>query len=159
MLRTGFHTQFRLKQLNAEWVGHAMARTQHRRIILDMDSSESPMYGEQEGATYNGHFECICYHPLFCFNQFGDCEGAVLRPGNVHSAKGWLEALEPTFKRYGNTGVRLYFRADAAFAKPEIYLYLEDHSFLYAIRLAAGVLHFYNRRGTWSSGLRRASMP
>jgi hypothetical protein len=35
----------------------------------------------------------------------------------------------------GKTGVRLYFRADAAFAKPEVYIYLEEHSFLYAIRL------------------------
>jgi len=87
-----------------------------------MDSSESLVYGEQEGATYNGHFEHVCYRPLFCFNQFGDCEGAVLRPGNVHSAEGWREALEPIFKRYGKTGVRLYFRADAAFAKPEVYL-------------------------------------
>jgi len=126
-----------LGRLNAEWVGHAMARTHHRRIILDMDSSESPVYGEQEGAAYNGHFECVCYHPLFCFNQFGDCEGAVLRPGNVHSAEGWREALEPIFKRYGKTGVRLYFRADAAFAKPEVYLHLEEHSILYAIRLPA----------------------
>ena len=63
-------------------------RTRHQRIILDMDSSESPVYGEQEGAAYpspkEDHFECVCYHPLFCFNQFGDCEGAMLRPGNVH---------------------------------------------------------------------------
>jgi hypothetical protein len=127
----------RLEQLNAEWVDRAMMRTRHQRIILDMDSSESPVYGEQEGAAYNGHFECVCYHPLFCFNQFGDCEGAVLRPGNVHSAEGWREALEPIFKRYGRSGVRLYFRADAAFAKPEVYIYLEEHSFLYAIRLPA----------------------
>ena len=124
-----------LEQLNAEWVDRAMMRTQHQRIILDMDSSESPVYGQQEGAAYNGHFECVCYHPLFCFNQFGDCEGAILRPGNVHSAEGWREALEPIFKRHGKTGVRLYFRADAAFAKPEVYIYLEEHSFLYAIRL------------------------
>ena len=73
-----------LNQLNAEWVDRAMMRTRHQRIILDMDSSESPVYGEQEGAAYYGHFECVCYHPLFCFYQFGDCEGAMLRPGNVH---------------------------------------------------------------------------
>jgi len=71
-----------LNQLNAEWVDQAMMRTRHQRIILNMDSSESPVYGEQEGAAYNGHFECVCYHPLFCFNQFGDCEGAMLRPVN-----------------------------------------------------------------------------
>ena len=39
----------------------------------------SPVHGQQEGAAYNGHFECVCYHPLFLFNQFGDCEGAKLR--------------------------------------------------------------------------------
>jgi hypothetical protein len=33
-------------------------------IVLDMDSSESPTYGEQEGSAYNGHFGCTCYHPL-----------------------------------------------------------------------------------------------
>jgi len=124
-----------LEQMNAGWVDKAVARTKHRRIILDMDSSESPVYGEQEGAAYNGHFECMCYHPLFVFNQFGDCEGAVLRPGNVHSALNWREVLEPILARYEKSGVRKYFRGDAAFAKPEVYEYLEEKGFLYAIRL------------------------
>jgi hypothetical protein len=75
-----------MARLNAQWVERAMARTPHQRVILDMDSSESPVHGQQEGAAYNGHFESVCYHPLFCFNQYGDCEGAALRPGNVHSA-------------------------------------------------------------------------
>jgi len=56
-----------LGQLNAEWIDHAMARTRHRRIILDMDSSESPVYGKQEGAAYNGHFECVWLPPLILF--------------------------------------------------------------------------------------------
>ena len=124
-----------LEELNFEWVDRAMARTPHQRIILDMDSSESPVYGEQEGAAYNGHFECVCYHPLFCFNQFGDCEAAKLRPGNVHSAHGWREELEPIVARYERSGLRKYFRGDAAFANPEVYQYLEGKSFFYAIRL------------------------
>ena len=71
-----------LASMNAQWVDGAMAHTPHRRVILDMDSSESPVHGEQEGAAYNGHFGCVCYHPMFVFNQFGDCEGAMLRlPG------------------------------------------------------------------------------
>jgi hypothetical protein len=126
-----------LNQLNAEWVDRAMMRTRHQRIILDMDSSESPVYGEQEGAAYNGHFECVCYHPLFCFNQFGDCEGAMLRPGNVHSAEGWRETLEPIVERYQKRRMRLLFRADAAFAKPEVYEYLEPRHIGYSIRLPA----------------------
>jgi hypothetical protein len=38
--------------------------------------------GRQEGSAYNGHFRCTCYHPLLCFNQFGDLERAMLREGN-----------------------------------------------------------------------------
>jgi len=126
-----------LGQLNTQWVGHAMARTPHQRVILDMDSSESPVYGEQEGAAYNGHFETVCYHPLFLFNEFGDCEGAMLRSGNVHSAQRWRQVLEPIVERYRKTGVRLLFRADAAFAKPEVYEYLEQRDIGYAVRLPA----------------------
>ena len=100
-------------------------------MILDMDSSESPVHGEQEGASYNGHFGSTCYHPLFVFNQFGDCEGAMLRAGNVHSAHRWRDVLDPILSRYGATGVRRYFRADAAFAKPDIYEYLEARHVLY----------------------------
>ncbi|MFQ5913764.1 MAG: IS1380 family transposase [Nitrospinota bacterium] len=126
-----------LAELNREWVGRAMSRTRHQRVILDLNSSESPVHGEQEGTAYNGHFGCLCYHPLFCFNQFGDCEGAMLRPGNVHSAKGWREFLEPIAARYEQASVRRYFRADAAFASPEVYEQLEERGFLYAIRLPA----------------------
>ena len=115
-----------LARLNVEWVDRAMAQTSHQRVILDMDSSESPVHGQQEGVAYNGHFESVCYHPLFLFNHFGDCEGAMLRPGNVHSAERCREVLEPVVKRYQEKGVRLLFRADAAFAKPEVYEYLES---------------------------------
>ncbi len=102
-----------------------------------MDSSESPVYGEQEGSAYNGHFGCTCFHPLFCFNQFGDCEGVLLRPGNVHSDDRWKELLEPVVNRYENKNIRKYFLGDDAFAKPEIYEYWEGEGFLYAIRLPA----------------------
>ena len=105
-----------------------------------MDSSESPVHGEQEGSAYNGHFGCTCFHPLFCFNQFGDCEGALLRPGNVHSADRWRELLESIVQRYEHKKIRQYFRADAAFAKPEIYEYLEENGFLYVIRLPSNDL-------------------
>jgi len=126
-----------LEQLNAAWVDRAMMRTRHKRIILDMDSSESPVYGEQEGAAYNGHFQSVCYHPLFLFNHFGDCEGAMLRSGNVHSADRWQEVLAPAVERYQRQGMRLLFRGDAAFAKPEVYEYLEPLDIGYAIRLPA----------------------
>ncbi len=126
-----------LSVINGSWIQKAMGKTEHRRIILDMDSSESPVHGEQEGSAYNGHFRSYCFHPLFCFNQFGDCEGVLLRPGNVHSADRWKESLNPIVKRYQNKNIRKYSRGDAAFTKPEIYEYLESNGFLYAIRLPA----------------------
>ncbi len=61
----------------------------------------------------------------------------MLRPGNVHSAERWREVLEPVVKRYQEKGVRLLFRADAAFAKPEVYEYLESRDTGYAMRLPA----------------------
>ena len=125
-----------LAQMNSQWVEGAMVHTPHRRVILDMDSSESPVHGQQEGAAYNGHFECVCYHPLFLFNQFGDCEAATLRPGNVHSADDWQELLEPVVKGYRKKGLRLLFRGDAAFGKPEVYEYLEQETIGYTIRLS-----------------------
>src|SRR5450432_2865178 len=102
-----------------------------------MDSSESPAHGDQEGSAYNGHFESVCYHPLFLFNSHGDCLAAKLRPGNVHSAEDWDELLLPEIERQQKQGKEVVFRADAAFAKPEIYEALEERRVKYAIRLPA----------------------
>jgi DDE family transposase len=126
-----------LADLAGEWIDKVHQRRPPRMIVLDMDSSESPTYGEQEGSAYNGHFACTCYHPLFIFNQFGDVERCVLRPGNVHSADGWRAVLEPVIARYQGSVKRLYFRGDAAFGNPEMYEYLEDQGIGYAIRLPA----------------------
>ena len=110
-----------LVDMNGVWIDKVHDRHPPKMIILDMDSSVSPTHGEQEGTAYNGHFGCTCYHPLFLFNQFGDLERCSLRPGNVHSADGWRNVLEPVVMRYKERKVRLYFRGDAAFASPEIY--------------------------------------
>lgn len=77
-----------LSRLNTELVQHEATLPSTRRVTLDIDSSKSPVHGAQEQAAYNGHFESVCYHPLFVFNQDGDCLAAKLRPGNVHSAEG-----------------------------------------------------------------------
>jgi hypothetical protein len=95
------------------------------------------LYGEQEQSAYNGHFECTCYHPLLLFNREGDCLGAKLRPGNVHSAEDWEGALLPEIERQQELGKEVVLRADAAFAKPEIYEALEERGVKYAIRLPA----------------------
>src|SRR5262245_853283 len=71
------------------------------------------------------------------FNQFGDLERCALRPGNVHSADGWKDVLDPVVQRYRGKVTRIYFRADAAFAVPEVYEFLEAERIKYAIRLPA----------------------
>ncbi len=129
-----------LTNLSGLWIDRVHDRKTPKVIILDMDSSESPTYGDQEGSAYNGHFGCTCYHPLFCFNQFGDLERCLLRSGNVHSAEDWRIVLEPVVERYRERKLRRYFRADAAFAKPEIYEFLEAEGYAYAIRLPTNVI-------------------
>jgi Transposase DDE domain group 1 len=126
-----------LVDLPGQWIDKVHQRRPPKMIVLDMDSSESPTYGEQEGSAYNGHFGCTCYHPLFVFNQFGDVERCALRPGNVHSADGWRAVLAPVIARYRRTVKRLYFRGDAAFANPEMYEFLEAEGIGYTIRLPA----------------------
>src|ERR1700674_2071508 len=123
--------------LNRETVGQADCLNSSDRVVLDMDSSESLVHGEQEGSAYNGHFESVCYHPLFLFNSHGDCLAAKLRPGNVHSAEDWDELLLPEIERQKAERKQVAFRADAAFAKPEIYEALEERGVVYAIRIPA----------------------
>src|SRR3954454_14526170 len=53
-----------LADLPGQWIDKVHRRRSRKTVILDMDSSESPTYGEQEGSAYNGHFASTCYHPL-----------------------------------------------------------------------------------------------
>jgi len=141
---SGFETQAltepanlsQLMDLSGRWIDQVRRHKRMAEVILDMDSSVSPTHGQQEGTAYNGHFECRCYHPLFCFNQFGDLERALLREGQVHSADDWRNVLGPVVKRYRKIRKR-FFRGDAAFAKPELYEFLEAEGYRYAIRLPA----------------------
>src|SRR5215213_5186960 len=129
-----------LTDLSGRWIDRVHGRRPVKGIVLDMDSSVSPTYGGQEGSAYNGHFGCTCFHPLFVGNQFGDLERCALRPGNVHSAEGWREVLEPVVARYRHKMKRRYLRGDAAFANPEIYEFLETEGFKYTIRLPANAV-------------------
>lgn len=126
-----------LMDLSGRWIDAVHPRKPIHEIVLDMDSSVSETYGEQEDSAYNGHFACTCYHPLLCFNQFGDLERALPRNGNVASAEDWRSVLEPVVARYREANIGRFFRGDAAFARPELYEYLEAERYLYAIRLPA----------------------
>jgi hypothetical protein len=115
-----------LAAINRELIAKAETIESPQRVVLDMDSTEIPVYSQQEQSAYKGHFESTCYHPLLLFNREGDCLAAKLRPGNVHSADDWEELLLPEIERQQKQGKEVVFRADAAFAKPEIYEALEQ---------------------------------
>ena len=93
-----------LRAVNRELRAQAEMATRADRIVLDMDSSESPVHGAQEGSAYNGHFASVGYHPLFLFNDQGDCLAASLRPGNVPSADDWDDLLMPEIARQQGSG-------------------------------------------------------
>jgi hypothetical protein len=129
-----------LMNLSGQWIDKVHRRQPLKQLILDMDSSVSETYGQQEGTAYNGHFECTCYHPLFLFNQFGDLEWAMLRRGNHASAKFWRRVLLPVIERYRQLSIPKFFRGDAAFANPALYRLLEEAGYRYAIRLKANAV-------------------
>jgi hypothetical protein len=58
-----------LVAINRELIARVDAMESPRRVVLDIDSTEVPVYGEQEQSAYNGHFEATCYHPLLLFNR------------------------------------------------------------------------------------------
>ena len=128
-----------LIDLSGRWIDAVHDRRPPKVVTLDMDSSESPVHGDQEGAAWNGHFQSKCLHPLFVFNQFGDLERCALRPGNVHSADGWEDLLRPVLARYSAKArpsiTRRRFRADAAFAIPALFDLLEAEGWDYAVRI------------------------
>jgi hypothetical protein len=98
-----------LARINRELVGRVEAVDSPQRVVLDMDSTEIPVYGQQENSAYNGHFESTCYHPLLLFNREGDCLAAKLRPGSVHSADDWEELLLPEIERQQKLGKEVFF--------------------------------------------------
>jgi hypothetical protein len=98
-------------RINRELIAKAEAIDSPQRVVLDMDSTEIPVYGQQENSACNGHFESTCYHPLLLFSREGDCLAAKLRPGNVHSAEDWEEPLLPEIERQQKLGKEVVFRA------------------------------------------------
>src|SRR4051812_7440652 len=130
----------RLMDLPGEWIDRAHRHRKLTRIVLDMDSSVSETYGQQQGSAFNGHFGCTCYHPLFVFNQFSDLERVMLRRGNQHSAKFWRRVLLPVIARYRELKVPKFFRGDAAFATPKLFRVIEQEGYRYAIRLKANAV-------------------
>ena len=111
-----------------------------RRIVLDLDSTDDPTHGEQEGSAYHGSFRQHMYHPLLVFDgETGHFITAILRPGTAHAGAGALAILKRLVRRLRARwpGVIIELRADAGFAKPEIYAYCERERIIYTIGLGS----------------------
>ena len=76
-----------------------LRRRKKRRLIINVASIEDAVHRKQEGAAFNGYFERVRYHHLFCFTSKGDLLGAKLRPGNAHSTEGVLDLISRLVER------------------------------------------------------------
>jgi hypothetical protein len=107
-------------------------------IVLDLDSTDDPTHGAQEGSAYHGYFRQHMYHPLLVFDgDTGQFITAVLRPGHAHAGAGVLAIVQRLVTRLRARWpqVVIELRADAGFAKPEIYAYCEREGIAYTIGL------------------------
>ncbi len=87
-----------LAAMNRELIARAEEQEWSWRAVLDMDSTEIPVYGEQEQSAYNKHYESTCYHPLLLFNSCGRlrCRKTAARQ---RSQRRWLGATSDTGDR------------------------------------------------------------
>ncbi len=76
-----------LEVINRELIAKAEGVDSPQRVVLDMDSTEIPVYGQQEQSAYNGQFESTCYHPLLLFNREGDCLAATTFRSSIIKVK------------------------------------------------------------------------
>lgn len=111
-------------------------------ILLDLDSTDDPTHGDQEGSAYHGYFRQHMYHPLLIFDgESGQLVTAILRPGNAHASKGALGVLKRLVRalRERWPHVAIEIRADSGFAVPAIYDYCEAEHLTYTISLVPNV--------------------
>jgi Transposase DDE domain group 1 len=108
------------------------------RIALDLDGTDDPAHGEQEGVAYHGHYRRHMYHPLLIFDgETGHLITAVLRPGNVHGSRFVVLVLRRLLRklRAAWPDVPVEVRADSGFAIPRLYAWCEANRVDYTIGL------------------------
>ncbi len=107
------------------------------RIVLDLDATDDPVHGEQEGRFFHGYYGHYCYLPLYIF-----CDKhllvAKLRPSNIDGAAGSLEELERVIGQIRERWpqVRIVLRADSGFARDVLMTWCEANAVDYVFGLA-----------------------
>ena len=108
-----------------------------REIWLDLDATDDPLYGQQEGRFFHGYYRCYCYLPLYIFcGEHLLC--ARLRPSNIDGAAGSVEELTRIVgqirEHWPNT--RIVIRGDSGFCRDAIMSWCEDNDVFYVLGLA-----------------------
>ncbi|MCC5886790.1 MAG: IS1380 family transposase, partial [Gammaproteobacteria bacterium] len=108
-----------------------------REIWLDLDATDDPLHGHQEGRFFHGYYRCYCYLPLYIFCG-EDLLCARLRPANVDAAAGSVEELERIVAqiraRWPKT--RIVIRGDSGFCRDSIMHWCEKNGLYYVLGLA-----------------------
>jgi hypothetical protein len=107
-------------------------------ILLDLDGTNDPTHGAQEGSAYHGYYRQHMYHPLLIFDgQTDQLITAILRAGTVHASRGVVAVLKRVVHalraRWPDVSVEL--RADSGFAVPALYDWCEAEGIAYTIGL------------------------
>src|ERR671938_394625 len=109
-----------------------------RHLLLDLDGTDDPAHGHQEGVGYHGYYRQYMYFPLLVFDgDTGQLITAILRPGRIHGSRFVVLVLRRLLKllRTAWPGVRVELRADSGFAVPRLYAWCEAHRVSYTIGL------------------------
>ncbi|MEK0285793.1 IS1380 family transposase [Caldifermentibacillus hisashii] len=144
-----FYTRFdknsidHLNRANQELLDKVHAFRKAQSLFIDLDSTHSDTYGNQESASYNSHYGTVGFHPLVAFDgATGDFLKAQLRPGNVYTSNGIIEFIRPLIEHYNEKfpETSLFLRGDSGFAVPALYDLCERESVFYIIRLKSNAI-------------------
>ncbi len=127
-----------LNQANQELLDNVHRFRESKSLLIDLDSTHSDTYGNQESSAYNAHYGTIGFHPLVAFDGgTGDFLKAKLRPGNVYTSNGVVEFIQPLIEHYNEKFPETtpFLRGDSGFAVPALYELCEKESVYYVIRL------------------------
>jgi hypothetical protein len=132
-----------LKRLPLEWFLRTRGtRPMRDELILDVDSTEDRCHGHQQLSFFHGKYGHYVYEPLLIFEgRCGALLSAKLRSGKARSIDGLLPELRrlvPRLREH-SPDVPLALRADAGFAAPRLYDWLEDHRLSYVIGFGSNV--------------------
>jgi hypothetical protein len=106
-------------------------------IILDVDATDDPLHGNQEGRFFHGYYRNYCYLPLYIFcGEFLLC--ARLRPSNIDASEGTVEEMERIVGQIRNVwpGVKIVVRGDSGFCRDGIMTWCEGHGIDFVFGLA-----------------------